>query len=270
MTKHVVGLILAIVLATAGSSASRGERLVEGVIYSRHGLALDLHLPRSPGPHPLVVVVHGGFWQFGDRRQFAPFCPWFTRRGYAVACIDYRLAPQNRFPAPLDDVKEALRFLASSASRYSLDPDRVALLGISAGAQLAALAALDGAPVRAVVDLYGPMDLTVPDYASDYTVEQVFGQGAALRASSPIYRIHGPCPPFFIVQGDKDNVVPPSQSEAFHKRLLASGNSSFLLLVANAGHDLMPIGGSVDPPLPDVAGRILAFLDRTLPRLKSN
>ncbi|WPO97564.1 alpha/beta hydrolase [Pseudomonas sp. HR96] len=131
---------------------------------------LDLYLPRHPaGRRPLLVYVHGGGWSQGDARTAGAFVdfPELLRRlaqqGYAVASVNYRLSPAATFPAPLDDIKDAMAWLHDHARRYGIDPARTALWGSSAGGHLAALAALSPdrryPAVKAWVSWFGVFDL---------------------------------------------------------------------------------------------------------------
>lgn len=252
-------IALALVIAFCGAALWAGRRVTRGVVYSAsRSLRLDLHQPLTPGPHPLVIAIHGGFWKYGDRKQLAPYCIWLVRRGYAVACIDYSPA----FPASLEDVEEAVRFLKRSADDYGLDKQRIALLGTSSGGHLANLAALGPEKVQAVVDLYGPTDLTTRHMAEDTLVKEVFG--SRLKEASPLHRPIQKTPPFLIVHGDRDQVVPLQQSQEWQRRLLERGNQASLLVVHNAGHDLAPVDGQPEPSLFQVAGRIADFLDQNL------
>ncbi|BCB90394.1 alpha/beta hydrolase [Phytohabitans suffuscus] len=245
-------------------------------------LRLDLHLPAGTGPWPLVVWVHGGGWRTGDRRTLpetiAPlgFFDRVRRRGYAVASVDYRLSAEARFPAPLHDVKAAVRWLRAHAGDLGLDADRFALWGESAGGHLAALAALtadsgdpalDGAAgptgvsgaVHAVVDWYGVSDLTAMDleHPDSPAVALLGGRLPEVRPlaalASPTEHAHAGAPPFLCVHGTGDLVVPYSQSEHLAAVLHAYG----------ARCDLHPVPGAdhVFRGVDDVAALVDASLD---------
>lgn len=142
-------------------------------------LRADLYLPAGAGPRvPVVIWIHGGGWRFGSRRVAPDLSRFFARRGFAMAAIDYRSSARARFPAQIEDVKTAIRWLRSQAAEYGLDGQRIGLLGASAGGHLAALAALSppgtfeppGAPyaahaggVQAVVAGYAPSDFLQMD-----------------------------------------------------------------------------------------------------------
>jgi len=153
-----------------------------GVTFATHdGVALlgDLYLPEGAGPHPAVIAVHGGGWQQGTRAGYRHWGPYLATRGTALFAVDYRLAKPNQksFPEAVHDIRAAVQYLRGSAATLKLDPKRIALMGDSAGAHLAALVALAGdAPlfagayredefakestrVKAVIGLYGVYDL---------------------------------------------------------------------------------------------------------------
>lgn len=266
------GLVLALLGAvTAVSTAAEAPLVQRDLLYTVAGgerLTLDLFRPATPGPHPVVVAVHGGAWTSGDKTQLEEVCQGFTARGYAVACIDYRLAPRHPFPAALHDVHAAVRFLRQSSPDLGLDPSRIALLGTSAGGHLAALAALreDGPETRvgAVIDLYGPADLTDPSIAHNPVMVSLFGGPEGLREASPLRWVRAGAPPFLIVHGEKDVVVAPAQSLALATALRAQGDEATVLLVRRAGHDLVAEGGVPDPSHSQIVEVIADFLDRTL------
>ena len=163
-----------------------GVRAEENLVYARlpaesgasdrtTDLSLDLYLPAGPGPHPAVIVVHGGGWERGDRRAERPFAKRLAGLGYVAAPVSYRLGPAGRFPNALFDLEAAVRWLRANAARYGIDPSHVGAVGGSSGGHLVALlgattgvAALrpGGAgadvDVQAVVDIDGLADFTGP------------------------------------------------------------------------------------------------------------
>jgi acetyl esterase/lipase len=221
-------------------------RRERGVVYRAVAgldLALDLYLPLAPGPHPLVVVVHGGGWCSGDRRELPAFNRWLAGRGYAVAALDYRLAPGWTYPAPLEDVQAAVAFLVAHAAEYALDPARVVLVGRSAGGHLVLqaaygdAAALGGARLAGVVAYYPPTDLVAlartPPAASVADLRRLTAQllgtdievtPAAYPAASPLTAATRPLPPTLLIHGARDEVVPVAQSRALAAALERAGN----------------------------------------------
>ncbi len=141
-------------------------------------LALDAYLPATPGPHPAVILIHGGYWQAGDKESHSRLGDWMAEHDYAAFAINYRLAPEFPFPAAVADVQCAVAWVREHAVEYDVDADRIALMGTSAGGHLAALAGLAAVPtspsaswqpscgdpaadigVQAVISCFGPVDL---------------------------------------------------------------------------------------------------------------
>ncbi|MEU3660445.1 alpha/beta hydrolase [Streptomyces sp. NPDC032940] len=192
--------------------------------------------------------MHGGAWRSGLRDDLGPrFRAWrpgpfarLARAGFAVVCPDYRLSGEARFPAPLDDLHAALAWLRTRAGELGTDPGRTVVWGESAGGHLAALLALTAdAPLRGCVVWYAPSDLTA---ASPHTPEAaLLGAPAAeaperARAASPVARAGRGAPPFLILHGDADTVVPLSQGEALTAALTSAGTPVAFRAVAGADH----------------------------------
>jgi acetyl esterase/lipase len=249
---------------------------------------MDLYFPKvSDGkPAPVVVYVHGGAWQAGDKTGGVGLSEMsiLTQRGYLFVSINYRLAPRWKWPAQIQDVKCAIRFLRAHAKSYNLDPNRIGAMGGSAGGHLVALLGVtdtssgfdvgeylgQSSRVRAVVDLFGPADLTVEQFTETQAniVRGVFGAQApgdpVLAKASPVTYISKDDPPFLILQGDKDTTVPPSQSQELYDRLKAGGVTATLVIVKNAGHGFAPAGGAISPSLAELAKVTVDFFDRYL------
>lgn len=256
---------------TVFDAAKRGS-VDKDVVYAEmdgQALTMDVHYPRSRGPWRGLVFIHGGGWSEGDKAPL-PIVP----PGYLVASINYRLYPQARFPAMIEDVKCAIRYLRAHAAAYNLDPSRIGLIGHSAGAHLAALAGLTGpdagwdvgphldqsSAVQAVVVLAGPSDLT-GDFAEDVNQLKlnVFGE-ERLASSSPVAHARRDAPPFLIVHGDADGVVPVEQAHLLHTALSNAGARPQKIILRNASHGFEPLGGSMWPPYPWTVAMILLFL----------
>lgn len=234
---------------------------------------LDLYRPRDPRatPTPLVVYVHGGAWRAGDKRGGV----WFERiarallaEGFAVASIDYRLAPTHPWPRQIADVRCAFAFLRSAAPDRGLDPDRIAAWGTSAGAHLAALVALDDAEraLAAFVGLYGIYDLTVEGLSDLVRIggADVFGVlpgsgDPVLREASPALLASSGDPPVMLVHGADDTVVPAGQSVGLEARLRAAGVEVELVLVENAEHQLLEAGAPIAPSAEAITAAVVTF-----------
>lgn len=252
-------------------------------------LKMDLYVPTSgTGPYPVVVYLHHGSWSSGHKGLAAsmPETPLLMEAGFIVASINYRLSPGFKFPAHIEDVKCAIRYLRATANKWNLDPNRIAAWGNSAGGHLAALAGLtnkaDGwdvgqylnqsSQVQAVVDMYGPTDLTDPAFASKAPkmLEDFFGlkkpKLSVIRAASPVYQVTKNAPPFFIIHGNLDDLVPWQQSRKLFNLLKNIGAKPRLTTVLNAGHGLTPVGApDTTPTRSQVAQSVVNFL---LNRLK--
>ncbi|MFC2079650.1 alpha/beta hydrolase fold domain-containing protein, partial [Candidatus Bipolaricaulota bacterium] len=227
-------------------------------------LLLDLYLPdpSSTGAVPLVIWVHGGGWRAGSKNN--TYAPTTLGEEYAVASIDYRLSGAATFPAQIHDVKAAVRWLRGHADQYGFDPSRFGAWGSSAGGHLVALlgvscgnADLEGtigeyldesSCVQAVCDFYGPTDLlALPEQrgaaaARQPTAEDLLLGGMAEELptlaglASPLSHVSSGLPPFLIMHGSDDLVVPVEQSLVFNEALGATGVESTLIIIAGAGH----------------------------------
>src|SRR5262245_2873822 len=205
-------------------------------------------------PVPVVVFVHGGGWRNGDPSQAAGNALHLARRGIATVAISYRLAPAHRFPAPLDDVRRGLRWVRVHAAELGIDPERMALLGLSAGAHLAVLAHLaadipalvpDLPPdlqtvpetVRAVVAHYGPYDL---GRRRSEMVDGLLGPRVEdpewNQLASPVSPAARATVPMLLIHGTGDQVVSWRESERMHAALQVEGKTSELLLLDGAPH----------------------------------
>lgn len=216
-------------------------------------LLLDAVIPEGAGPFPAAIVVHGGGWVRGDRRvDVAPLFAPLEAAGIASFSIDYRLATDvTQFGVAIEDVRNAILFVREHAAEYRIDPDRISLIGESAGGQLAAMAALapaSGAHVNAVVAMYAPTDLVslanspglIPSQIRDSLRGTPFERFilARLGQLSPIENIRPGAPPFLLIHGTRDTLVPFAQSRAMCDRLQATGGRCRLFPVEGAGHGM--------------------------------
>jgi acetyl esterase/lipase len=221
-------------------------------------LRLDLYRARADTntPRPLVVYLHGGGWANANPRAGAAFADFpgilahLAQRGYVVAAVEYRLSGEAAFPAQLEDLQAALRFLRDNAARLGIDDGRVALWAFSAGAQFGALQAVNcpaGTCVQAFAGWFGPYDL--PAYAqtasSEANLRKLFRCGeqpcaaATLQAASPIHQVGREPPPVLLVHGSDDMQVRPAQATSFAQSLRAAGGQADVLLIPGAGHGLI-------------------------------
>jgi len=218
------------------------------------GLALDFYpAARGAGPAACVVVIHGGGWDSGDRRQLPGLNHWLARQGYAVAAVSYRLAPAHPWPAQREDMLAALAWLKAHADRLGLDPARLVLLGRSAGGQIATAVGYLGDPaVRGVIALYAPHDMRFawsvsrPDDAlnSLRLMRQYLGGPPEAReaiydsASGQLLVKAGRTPPTLLVHGTIDTLVWVRHSRRLAARLAEAGVPHLLLELPWATHAL--------------------------------
>jgi acetyl esterase/lipase len=238
----------------------RREEVVYREVEGYGGLRLDLYRPRRAFGEaaPVVVVVHGGSWRHGSSRDFAALNRRLAERGYFVAAPEYRFAPRWPFPAARDDVRAAVGYLKANAERLGLDPERVVLLGRSAGGQLALLAGYGGDPaVRGVICFYAPTDLGFgyrnPGNPRVIRSREVLGSymGGGLEElpeayaeASPINHVGPRTPPTLMVYGGRDELVHPIHGERLALRLERARRPHLLLRLpwATHGFDFNPDG----------------------------
>lgn len=217
------------------------------------GLPLDFYRPARNGnsPAPCVVVIHGGGWDGGDRRQLPGLNHWLAEQGYAVAAISYRLAPAHRWPAQRDDALAAIAFLKARGPALGIDPARLVLLGRSAGGQIAQSVAYTARDptIRGVVAFYAPSDLIfgyVNTHEDDMLrsptlMRQLLGgppdrERAAYESASPIFHVTRDAPPTLLLHGVNDSIAWHRHSERLAERLAAHGVPHLNLLLPWATH----------------------------------
>jgi acetyl esterase/lipase len=186
-------------------------------------LKADIYQPKGDGPFPAVLVVHGGAWMSGDKGQLAAVAEQLAGKGFVAVAIGYRLAPKHKFPAQIDDCREAVAWMQKNAQKYKIDPGRLAAWGYSAGGHLAALLAVTDAPLKAAVAGGAPCDFR--DLPPD-NVMLSFWLGDSRSKSPEVYKKASPaeyvtpkCPPIFFYHGEKDAMVPIEQPKAMTEAL---------------------------------------------------
>lgn len=222
-------------------------------------IKLDLALPeKSDQPLPCIVMIHGGGWRGGNKDGHIQQIFGFAQQGYAAVTVQYRFAPKHRFPAQVEDVKCAVRFLRANAEKYNINNERFGAVGFSAGAHLALLLGTMGkedglegdgghegesSQVQAVVAFFGPTDLSADDIPDsvigmvDDLVGAKKGEKPELRvAASPITYVTKGDAPTLIYQGTKDPLVPHTQAYKMADALTKSGVPGRIELLLGAAH----------------------------------
>ena len=257
-------------------------RDVPYVSFAHERQKLDLYLPAGVERPPLAVWVHGGAWRAGSKENVRGVVPLLEAK-LAVASINYRLSQHAVFPAQLEDCKAAIRYLRANAEKHGHDADRIVVWGASAGGHLVSLLGTTGhmrefdvgehmdvsSRVQAVCSWFGPSDFLQMD-------EQARGRGRLrhndpnspesrliggpirenpekARRASPITYIAPDAPPFLLMHGDRDFVVPLGQSKLLHEALKEGGVQSTLVVVEGGGHGF---GG---PQMGELASRVVEF-----------
>lgn len=275
-----------------GCTLPRGAARVErNVVYGQVGskrLVMDMLFPAATNsPRPVIVSLHGGAWTQGNKSVGTSWlaAPELIKRGYVFTSINYRLAPRHKFPAQLEDAKCAVRFLRAHAAEYNLDPNRIVVMGSSAGGHIAALVGTadadvgfdtsggwtnESSRVQAVVDMFGHSDLYYAVQRGEglrLIAQAVFGSKNSeeiLRRASPVTYVSPDDPPFLLVHGEHDGIVPLRQSELMKAALEKAGVPVEMIVVKHAGHCLFAAGRPPNPPSKAVGRMIADFVDRSL------
>ena len=236
--------------------------LESGVEYSKPegvSLALDIARPKTgDGPFPAVLCIHGGGFRAGNRQGYGGLCVKLAEHGYVAVTVTYRLAPKYPFPAAVNDVKAAVRWLRANASTYKIDPERIGVTGGSAGGHLAQFLGVtanvpefegiaspkESSKVACVVNVYGPSDFTL-SYGKSVDAAEVLplflggnleqARGKHIMAS-PLYWVTPLSAPTLCIHGTEDQYVNIEQAELLVDRLAKAGVEAKLLKLEGAGH----------------------------------
>lgn len=275
--QRAIVILLAVICFAHVASAELKTNIEYGVVGGKI-LLLDANVPDGKGPFPVVIAIHGGGWGAGDKSgkgDFVPILKLLSADQLTWFSVDYRLAPTNRWPACFDDVQSAIRWVKAHASEYKGDPDRIALLGYSAGGHLVCLAATlasSDTQVQAVVGLAPPTDLLADaenrggigkwssmrkllgsETMDDATTKQ-------LRQLSPLNHIKPGLPPFLLMQGDSDKTVLPDFTRNFAAKLKENNVPCDLYFLKGAGHRIAD-WEKFDPGYPE---ELTNWLNQTL------
>ena len=270
---------LPITPASGRDATATVVRAVRGLAYrvvDGQTLRLDAYLPTATGPmRPAVVIVHGGGWRSGTRATFAPgeasvkpTASLFAAQGWATFSIDYRLAPAALFPAQLSDVQAALTWIRRQHVRYHIDPRRVALLGASAGGNVAVLAALTAQPgtaPTAVVSWSGPMELasfytalatsSSRPFVADYLGCVPATCPGRYQDASPLNHITASSPPTLLANGTRE-IVPLQQARDMAAALKAKHVPHSLIILPGSRHAAEYEAAVIDPTISFLASRL--------------
>ena len=266
-------LMVGMILSAVCSKQNNNEIVLNNISYGNHAQQkLDLYLPadRDTSTTKLMVLIHGGAWANGDKRDFAPYIAELKKRlpGYAFANINYRLYTdgQNKFPAQENDVQAAISWLLEKRAEHGYST-QVVLLGASAGAHLALLQGYkhqNQLHPRAVISFFGPSDLVymynnpsypaVPSLLATIVGTTPLKNKATYEAYSPLYFVTPQSAPTLLLQGTADMLVPPAQTSRLAEKLSAAGVTHQVEMYKGAGH------GWTGAQLTDSFDKIVNFL----------
>jgi acetyl esterase len=281
--------LLFTLLLAAGTLAALDKKDVE---FGRPGgkpLLLDLHVPDGAGPFPAAILVHGGGFDEGSRStNVRPLFDVLANAGFAWFSIDYRMAPEFKFPQANADLNSAIQWLKTNAAEYHVDQAKIVLIGESAGGFLVNYAGTHETPetrVAAVVDIYGPVDYgklaelrrdhperfnmaSVNRHASNgggihfFGADRLDAEGLArLKSVSPIFAVHRGMAPFLCIHGTKDDQVLYEQSVAMCEEMKKVGAGCELITVHEGGHGM---SGWRAPEMQHWKPEMIAWLKKTL------
>ncbi len=239
-------------------------------------LAMDTYVPEGDGPFPAAIVVHGGGFSKGDKQTgVPPVLDALTEADFAWFTINYRMVPQFRYPAPLEDVEAAIRYVRSHAKEYKVDPNKIALIGPSAGGYLVSMVGARNKPdarVNAVVSFFGPHDFEgryterkeVPDTDRAFLGIQELNPHAMqiLHEATCIAHVAPGMPPYLLIHGTKDPQVPYEQSPKMCEKMKAAGDRCEVFTVEGGGHGLG--GWEKVPAMREYKVKMIDWLKATL------
>jgi acetyl esterase/lipase len=296
-TCHLLPALMLAIGVPAGALAQTASpaavTIDRGLVFTRtpnKTLALDLYRPTNSAEKlPVVVLIYGGAWMMRFPQSQTRKAEWLAEDGYAAAVIDYRLSSEAKFPSQLYDCKAAVRWLRANAEKYDLNPALIGAWGDSSGGHLASLLGVTGgitnlegdggnpnesSRVQVVVDFFGPADLTrmnshaLPGsmiaYGTANSPEGMLIGGPVAdhletaRLASPVNFATNSPPPFLIVHGDHDQLVPWQQSELLYEALKNAGADVTFYTIAGAGHEDPKFNSEM------MCAAVKAFFDKNL------
>jgi alpha-L-fucosidase 2 len=282
-------LVIILALSSCLFAAPLDQKDVEYAKPNGKPVLLDLHVPAGAGPFPAAILVHGGGFDEGSKStNVKPLFEPLANAGFAWFSIDYRLAPQAKFTQANEDVMSAIRWVRSHAAEYHLDPNKIVLIGESAGGLLVNYAGTHegkDTKVAAVVDFYGPVDyarlaqarLDHPDQFNMTSINRHAGNGggvhffevdqldeagkAKLKKIAPLYAVHKGMPPFLAIHGTKDDQVLYNQSTLMCEAMHKVNATCDLITIEGGGHGM---SGWKAPEMQHWKPEMIAWLKKTL------
>jgi acetyl esterase/lipase len=249
--------LLAPSLARAADEPKAKVTIDNDVVYTKVGaseLKLDMARPEGDGPFPALLIIHGGGWRAGDKKDNRPALAELARRGYVAISPQYRFCPKDLFPAQVHDVKAAVRWLRAHKDEYKIDPDHIGAFGFSAGGHLSLMLGVTGpedglegdvptnAPsskIQAVVNYFGPTDLEasdIPEVTRPILKDFLADTPGLAAKASPLTYVSAGDAPMLTFQGTKDPLVPYTQAEKLADAMTKAGVGGRVEILIGAGH----------------------------------
>lgn len=238
--------------AIAGIGATRTH---QGIRYGRRPRhVLDIYPAATDGPSPVIVFFYGGGWEEGERGDYFFVGSALAAQGFTTVIPDYRVFPDVRFPAFIEDAAEALRWIVDHIAEFGGDPRRVIVMGHSAGAHIAAMLVFDpkwlarvnldaGRDLNAMIGLAGPYDF-LPLHSQ--TLKEIFGPEPGLSTTQPINFVEAGAPPAFLATGRRDRSVDPGNTVRLAARIRLFGGDAVIKLYDHVNHQTL-IGAFARP-----------------------
>ncbi|GAB4159016.1 MAG: hypothetical protein Tsb009_36280 [Planctomycetaceae bacterium] len=276
----LVSLLVVLIEIPQLQAAEETYRVERDLVYSKPDgkpLHLDAYLPAGKGPFPAVLVVHGGAWMSGSKRQLGRYARALAKNGYAAFSINYRLAPKFKFPAQIEDCRAALLWVRRNAKKYSLDPNRVGAIGYSAGGHLVALLGVTGKVTKQGKEIHDTRLQCVCAGGAPCEFRHLPENSRSLKywlggtrkdipkiyeAASPIAHVTKHAPPMFFFHGEKDRLVNVNSPKAMVEMLKQKKVHSEIHVLENAGHIATAL-------TPDCIRRSIDFFNRHLKKQTS-
>ncbi|HLQ44638.1 MAG TPA: alpha/beta hydrolase fold domain-containing protein [Planctomycetaceae bacterium] len=281
MKRDLITLSVMVLILSAEPTSYAAEpalpELTTDIEFAKAGdvsLTLDAFMPDGAGPFPTCILVHGGGFTKGDKQSYIkPLFEPLSKAGFTWFTINYRLAPQHRWPACAEDVETAIRWVKSHAKNFKVDVARIALIGESAGGHLVSYVGVrtkDDTRVAAVVPFYAPHDLEFQVRHRNALGESMTAlldltelnddAWKRLREVSAISYVHKGMTPYLLIHGNKDQTVPYEQSLRFQKQMQEMGNQCDLITIPDGTHGM----GGWDKLNSDYKDELIAWLKTTL------
>lgn len=237
-------LWLSSLMLSSCTNAEQAVQLTKNITYNDQNQRLDLYIPKIRDKKTAIMFIHGGGFKYGSKEDMASFASLYAQDGFVTTSINYRLTPKHTYPAAINDVKGALIWMKNNAEKYGYNPSKLVVIGYSAGATLALNLGLDHTQeVAAAISVAPVTDIGILIKSAPYLqlrseLASYMGGEPPIKAS-PIAQVNAESSPVLLFHGDKDIIVPISQSVLLAKKLKAHNVPVLMRVFPDAGHEIM-------------------------------